>query len=68
MPVIPRAIARAVHRPSWLPVPGFALKALFGAGAEPILTGQFVVPRALLEHEFRFAHPELDEALRAAVG
>jgi uncharacterized protein (TIGR01777 family) len=61
------AIAKAVHRPNWLPVPGFALKALFGEGAEPILTGLYPVPRALLEGGFRFTYPELPGAL-AAVG
>jgi uncharacterized protein (TIGR01777 family) len=60
------AIAKSLHRPNWLPVPGFALKALFGEGAEPILTGLYPVPRVLLEHGFRFAHPALLGALEAS--
>lgn len=60
------ALAKALHRPNWLPVPGFALKALFGEGAEPILTGLYPSPRVLLDRGFRFAHPELAGALAAA--
>lgn len=41
------AIAKALHRPSLFTVPSFGLKALFGEGAETILTGQFAVPGVL---------------------
>jgi uncharacterized protein (TIGR01777 family) len=57
------AIAKALHRPSWLPAPSFGLKALFGEGAEPILTGQYAIPRALLAHGFQFRQAELSSAL-----
>lgn len=60
------ALARVLRRPNWLPVPGFALKALFGEGAEPVLTGLYPVPRGLLDHGFRFTYPELLGALEAA--
>lgn len=57
------ALARALGRPNWLPAPAFALKALFGEGAEPILTGQYVVPRALEAAGFVFKSPTLKEAV-----
>jgi uncharacterized protein (TIGR01777 family) len=57
------AIAKALHRPNWLTVPAFALKALFGEGAETILCGQYALPRALEARGFRFAHPRLAEAV-----
>jgi uncharacterized protein len=41
------AIAKALQRPKLFTVPSFALKALFGEGAETILTGQFAVPGVL---------------------
>jgi uncharacterized protein len=41
------AIAQALHRPNLFTVPKFGLKALFGEGAETILTGQFAVPAVL---------------------
>jgi uncharacterized protein (TIGR01777 family) len=57
------AIARALHRPSFLPVPRFALKALFSEGADTILTGQFAVPRVLERLGFQFGAAELGRAL-----
>jgi uncharacterized protein len=44
------AIAKALGRPNLFTVPKFGLKALFGEGAETILTGQFAVPRVLMGH------------------
>jgi len=41
------AIAKALGRPNLFTVPSFGLKALFGEGAETILTGQFAVPGVL---------------------
>ena len=59
-----RAVGRALGRPSWLPVPGFALKALYGEMAEEtLLSGQAAVPARLLELGYAFRHPDLDEAL-----
>ena len=49
------ALARALHRPSWLTAPAFGLKALFGSGAETILTGQYAAPAHLRGRlDFRF--------------
>jgi NAD dependent epimerase/dehydratase family enzyme len=43
-----RSIGRALKSPAWLPVPGFAVKLLFGEGAEPVLGGQRVIPKVML--------------------
>jgi uncharacterized protein (TIGR01777 family) len=61
-------LARVLGRPSLLPAPGFALRALFGEGAEPLLGGQHVVPRALLETGYRFQFTELSSALTDLLG
>lgn len=59
------ALGRALHRPSWLRVPGLALKTALGSGlAQVLLTGQRAVPAALQAAGFSFAFPRLDEALR----
>jgi uncharacterized protein (TIGR01777 family) len=63
-----RALGRALHRPAVLPIPGAALHALYGDMAEIVTEGQRAVPRRALEHGYRFAHRELDEALAAALG
>lgn len=56
-------LARALGRPNWLPAPAFGLKLLFGEGAEPILTGQYAVPKVLETNGFRFRAPGLVDAL-----
>ena len=57
------AIGRALHRPSWFGAPSRGLKALFGEGAEPILTGQFAMPGVLQERGFEFRHPAVADAI-----
>jgi uncharacterized protein (TIGR01777 family) len=58
------ALGRALKRPDVLPVPGFALRGLYGEMAQIVTTGQRVIPRRLEELGFRFQHPELEPALR----
>ncbi len=61
------ALGRALHRPSLLPVPGFALGLLYGEMAEIVTTGARVMPAKPLVLGYDFRHPELDEALRSAL-
>ena len=61
------AIAKALGRPSWLTAPAFGLKALFGEGAEPILTGQYAVPGVLVAAGLRFEHPTSTGAVAASL-
>jgi len=63
-----RTLGKALRRPALLPAPSFALRALFGAGAVPLLTGQRAVPRALLAHRYPFQFVELEAALKDLVG
>ncbi|MFZ0090835.1 MAG: TIGR01777 family oxidoreductase [Solirubrobacteraceae bacterium] len=58
-----RALGHALGRPAVLPVPGLALKLLYGDMAEIVLTGQRAVPAKLGELGFTFRHPDLDPAL-----
>ena len=62
-----RALGRALRRPAVLPVPGSALRALYGGMAKLVIEGQNARPRRTLELGFRHAHPDLDEALRSAL-
>jgi uncharacterized protein (TIGR01777 family) len=61
------ALGRALHRPSLLPVPGFALGLLYGEMAEIVTTGARVMPAKPLVLGYDFRHPELDEALSSAL-
>ena len=61
------ALGRALHRPSWAPVPAVMMKFLLGEMSEIILTGQRVIPSRLLENSYRFRFPRLHEALEDVV-
>jgi uncharacterized protein (TIGR01777 family) len=62
-----RALGRALHRPAVAPVPGLALRALYGEMASIVTTGVRMVPARALALGYEFSHPEVDEALRAAL-
>jgi len=64
-----RTLGRVLRRPTILPVPAFAIRAAFGAmGEETILASARVAPRRLVETGFDFRHPDLEGALRHALG
>ncbi|HEV7828866.1 MAG TPA: TIGR01777 family oxidoreductase [Pseudonocardiaceae bacterium] len=65
-----RAMGEAMHRPTPLVVPGFALRLIRGAELvdEMVMTGQRAVPSALRAHGYRFQHATLPAALAAALG
>jgi uncharacterized protein (TIGR01777 family) len=63
-----KALGRALGRPAFAPVPGLAVKTLYGEMASIVTTGARVVPKKLEHVGYQFRHPELDEALRVAVG
>jgi uncharacterized protein (TIGR01777 family) len=56
-------LARRLHRPALFPVPGFALKMIFGEMAEVLLGSQRVLPRAAQDAGFRFQYAQLEPAL-----
>jgi uncharacterized protein len=62
-----RALGRALHRPAFAPVPGAAVRLLYGQMAEIVVAGQRAVPVRPLALGFGFRHPDLDEALADAL-
>ncbi len=56
---IVRALGRALHRPTALPVPAVALKIGLGEFSSEILNSIRVLPTVLTEHGFTFSHPDL---------
>lgn len=61
------ALGRALHRPALLPVPGFALRGIYGEMASVVTTGQRALPVRALERGFEFGQPTIDGALRSAL-
>jgi uncharacterized protein len=64
-----RLLGRLLHRPAIAPVPRAALRLLFGEMADVVLlASQRVQPAALTASGYRFRHPTVQDALRAALG
>ena len=64
-----RTLGAALHRPSFLPMPAWALSLIFGQmGRETILSDLAASPRAAQEAGFRFGTPDLASAIRQAIG
>jgi hypothetical protein len=61
-----RTLNQVLRRPTLLPTPTFALRAMFGREAvdEMVLGGQRVVPARLQADGYAFRHPDLEGALR----
>ena len=66
--VFSKALGRALRRPAFSPVPGFALKLLYGEMSQIVLTGQRMVPGRAAELGVEVRFPELEPALRDALG
>ncbi len=58
-----QTLGEVLKRPSWLPVPSFALELLLGDGAKLVLEGQKVLPKQTLASGFQYQYPTLKLAL-----
>jgi uncharacterized protein (TIGR01777 family) len=58
---------RLLNRPTVMPIPGVALQVALGGFAGEALKSQRVMPGVLSRSGFRWAHPTLESALRAAL-
>jgi uncharacterized protein (TIGR01777 family) len=63
-----KVLGRVLRRPALLPVPSLALRAAYGEMAEIVTSGARVLPAKPLMYGYRFRHPELQDALRSALG
>jgi len=62
-----QALAKVLHRPAVLQVPGIALQVALGEFAHEALRSQRVLPGVLQRAGFPFTQPTVEEALRAAI-
>mgnify|MGYP003345234151 CR=1 FL=1 len=60
-----QVLGRVLHRPSWLPVPGFVLNMLLGELGTLMTTGQRVTPAKAMAGGYKFQYPWLEPALQA---
>jgi uncharacterized protein (TIGR01777 family) len=63
-----KALGKALHKPSFMPAPGFMIKLVLGEFGSVILEGQRVIPRRLLENGFNFQYLDIEKALESIVG
>lgn len=57
-------MGRQLHRPTLLPAPAFALRAVLGEMSSDILSSQRALPRRLLDSGFEHEHASLPDAVR----
>jgi uncharacterized protein len=62
-----QALGRALHRPAFMPMPGFMMRLLIGEAADVVLTGQRVLPKQALALGYVFKFATIDAALADAV-
>ncbi len=62
-----KALGEAVHRPAFIPVPAFAIKALFGEMSEVVLGSQRAIPDAAIRQGFTFDYSDIYGALAQSV-
>ena len=67
MNIFCEVLGRVLHRPSWLPVPRFALNMLLGELGTLMTTGQRVIPAKAMAKGYAFYYPTLEPALRAVL-
>jgi len=61
-----RALGRALHRPSFMPAPAFALRLMLGEMADALLlSGQRAIPAKAEREGFSFRHRRVEDALAA---
>ncbi len=58
-----KALGRALHRPSFIPAPGFALRVALGEFSTELLSSKRVLPDRAAALGYRFSWPALQPAL-----
>lgn len=62
-----KAIGKVMHRPSFMPAPGFMIQLILGEFGSVLLKGQRVIPRRLLDAGFKFKYPDIEDALKSII-
>lgn len=63
-----KCISKKLNKPAMFNVPKWVLKIIYGEGAFVITDGQSVVPKRLLDNDFKFNFPDIESALNELLG
>ena len=63
-----KTLGEVIQRPSWLPVPKFALELLLGEAAQVLVEGQKVIPQKATQGGYTFLYPTAERALKNLLG
>jgi len=58
-----RAVAKALHRPYWLPTPAWMLRMMLGEMSVLVTEGRYCQPKRLLDLGYSFRFPRIEDAL-----
>lgn len=58
-----KTFGKVLRQPTVMKVPLFALKMIYGEGAEALISGQSVIPERLLKNGFEFKFPTIEKTL-----
>lgn len=61
--IFTNTLAKTLHRPALLPIPGFLMRLVMGESATVVTEGQTVYPKKLLDEGYKFTFASIDEAL-----
>jgi len=62
-----KLLGKVLGRPAVFPVPGFAIRAMYGEMAQIVTTGARVMPAKALVNGYQFRYPAAEDALRSAL-
>ncbi|MFT7879870.1 MAG: TIGR01777 family oxidoreductase [Sulfurimonas sp.] len=62
-----KALGRALHRPTILPIPEFALRIMYGEAASVLTESKEVYPKNILKEGYGFTYTDIKEALEQIV-
>lgn len=61
--VYTKALGKVLHRPTFLPLPEFALALLFGEGASVLTGSKEIYPKAIESAGYNFKYPTIEDSL-----
>ena len=62
-----KALGKALHRPTILPIPEFALRIMYGEAASVLTESKEVYPKKIIEKGYRFLYTDIEKALKQIV-